>query len=137
MKQLPRILAILFVAPLAAGCFTVTQVDVPPTAPARQELQVQGVVVRQAGGTEEVIRFAEVHEAEWTTTSLSIVADVDEDGSRQTITRLFPISTLSGVLVRQLDAGRTSAIVGGVIVGTAAFIAGAVGGGTNPASQGN
>ena len=133
MKQLTRILAILLVAPMAAGCFTVAQVAVPPTAPEREEMEVMGVVVRQAGGTEEIIRFTEVHEAEWTTTSLSIVAEVEENGSTRTITRLFPITTLSGVLVRQLDAGKTSAIVGGVIVGTAAIIAAGVGGSTNPA----
>lgn len=132
MKQLARLVVILLAAPLATGCFTVAQVAVPPTAPERQALEVRGVVVRQAGGTEEIIEFTEVHEASWTTTSLSVVADVNENGSTQTITRLFPISTLSGVLVRQLDAGRTSAIVGVVIVGTAAFVAGAVGGSTNP-----
>lgn len=130
MNSLTRLLAILVIAPMAAGCFTVGQVAVPPTAPEREGLEVRGVVVREAGGTERLIEFVEVHEAEWTPTSLSIVADVEENGQTQTITRLFPISTLSGVLVRQLDAGKTSAIIGGVIVGTAAFIAGAVSGGT-------
>lgn len=135
MKQLPRLLALLLVAPLAAGCFTVAQVAVPPTAPEREEMEVRGVLVRQAGGTEELIEFATVHELEWTPTSLSVVADVETNGTTETITRLFPIQTLSGILVRQLDPGKTSAIIGGVIVGTAAFIATAVsGGGTGGAS---
>lgn len=131
MNSLTRLLAILVIVPVAAGCFTVAQVAVPPTAPEREEMEVRGVVVREAGGTEELIEFVEVHEAEWTATSLSVVADVEEDGQTRTITRLFPISTLSGVLVKQIDPGKTSAIIGGVIVGTAAFIAGAVSGGTS------
>jgi hypothetical protein len=39
------------------------------------------------------------------------------------VTRLFPISTMSGLLVRHIDAGKTSALIGGFFVAGAALIA--------------
>lgn len=111
-----------------AGCFTVAPMPVPPTAPQREAVELRGVVVREADGTERSVRFEEVHDVTWTSTSLSVVADISEGGVTQTTTQLYPISTLSGLLVRQIDAGKTSAIIGGVIVGTAAFIAAYVSG---------
>jgi hypothetical protein len=131
MRKPSRLLAVAVSIPFLTGCFTVSQIAVPPAAPDREKTDVRGVVVRQAGGTEEVIRFEEVHQLTWTPTSLSVVADIDEDGARQTITRLYPLTTLSGLLVKHLDAGATSAIVGVVIVGLAAFIATAVTGDTS------
>ena len=132
MRKPPRLLVVALSIPFLTGCFTVAQVAVPPVAAAREEVDVRGVVVRHAGGTEEVVRFDEVHEVVWTPTALSVVADVSVDGATQTITQLYPISTLSGLLVKQLDAGVTSAIIGGVILGAIAFVAVAVTGGTNP-----
>lgn len=110
--------------PFAAGCFTVAQVPVPTTAPEREALPIRGVVVREAGGGEEVVRFREIHDATWTPTAYSVVADVDNGTGRpEMVTRLFPISTMSGLLVRQLNAGRTSAIIGGFFVAAAGIIA--------------
>jgi len=103
--------------PLLAGCFTVTQVPVPATAPEREAIEVRGVVVRGPGGVEERIEFETIHDATWTPTAYSVVADVDVDGAQhETITRLFPISTMSGLLVKQVDAGKTSAIIGGTFL---------------------
>ena len=123
MNTTSRLFATLLVAPLLAGCFTTGQVPVPPTAPQREAVELRGVVVRESSGAEQRIEFEEVHSVEWNATSLSVVADVIQGGAPQTITQLYPISTLSGLLVRQLDAGATSAIIGGAIVGTAALIA--------------
>ncbi|MEM7416278.1 MAG: hypothetical protein AAF389_12315 [Gemmatimonadota bacterium] len=138
MKSSSRLAALLVAAPLLAGCFTVAPMPVPPTAPQREDVALRGVVVREANGTEEEVRFDEVHEVTWTNTSLSVVADVtDASGATQTVTELYPISTLSALLVRQLDAGKTSAIIGGAIVGTAAFIATVVSGTSDPAGGGS
>jgi len=136
MRKPSRLLATVLLVPFLAGCFTVTQIAVPPAAPDREGMDIRGVVVREAGGTESVTEFDEVHEIVWTPTSLSVVADVKEGGTTQTITQLYSISTLSGLLVRQLDAGPTSAIIGGVIVGLAAFIAMAVTGDGNQGAGG-
>ena len=138
MRKPSRLLLAVLVTPFLAGCFTVTQVAVPPAAQDREALNnVRGVVVRQAGGTEQTVEFETVHELEWTPTSLSVVADASVDGETQTITRLYSISTMSGVLVRSLDAAKTSGIIGAVILGTVAFIAVAVTGGGVPIQQGN
>ena len=137
MRKPSRLLVAALVTPFLTGCFSVTQVAVPPAAPDRDALDVRGVVVRQAGGTEQTVEFETVHELEWTPTSLSVVADAHVDGSTQTITRLYSISTMSGVLVRSLDAGKTSGIIGGIILGTVAFIAVAVTGRGDPNRQGS
>lgn len=124
MRRPRRPLVLLLALPFLAGCFAVTQTAVPPSQPEREELDLHGVVVTSPdGGEEEVIRFTELHDATWTPTALSFVADVRQDGRTETLTRLVPITELQGVLVRQLDAGRTSAIMGAAIVGTIAVIA--------------
>lgn len=102
---------------MLASCFTVAQVPVPATAPEREEIEVRGVVMRQEDGGEERVEFQQIHDATWTPTGYSVVADVDNGGPQhETITRIFPISAMAGLLVRQIDAGRTSAIIGGVFV---------------------
>lgn len=124
MRRPPRTLVLLIALPFFAGCFGVTQTAVPSSLPERQELDLHGVVVTSPDtGEEEVIRFAELHDATWTASALSFVADVRQDGRTETLTRLVPITELEGVLVRRLDAGKTSAIMGALIVGTAAAIA--------------
>lgn len=125
MRKPGRFLVLFFSLPFLAACFTVAQVPVPRTSPEREDLDLRGVVLTN-GGAEEVIEFSQVHQAVWTPNSLSIVGDVEQDGSTQTLTRLVPITELSGLLVRQLNAGVTSAIIGGIIVGTAVAIAGIV-----------
>jgi hypothetical protein len=121
MNKFGRALIALVCLPFLAGCFAVMQVPVPRTAAEREAMNLRGVVVSDGTG-EESIRFEELHEAAWTPSSLSIVADVNQDGTRQTITRLIPITTLSGLYVRQIDPGKTSGIIGGLIVGTVAVI---------------
>ena len=108
---------------MLAGCFTTSTVPVPVTAPAREATDFRGVVVRETGGGEQIVEFSEILEATWTPTSLSVVGFVDGATTQQAETRLFQISTLSGLRVRQLDAGKTSAIIAVGLVGTAALIA--------------
>jgi hypothetical protein len=131
MKNYGRLAVLAVALPLLAGCFTVSTVPVPATAPEREDMTVRGVVLRQAGGGEETVEFSEVFEQTWTNTSLSVVGSLvspDNGGGQETVTRLFPISTMAGLRVRQLDAGRTSAIVAGVLVATAAILASVVSG---------
>jgi hypothetical protein len=130
--KIPGRLPVIFAAlPLLAGCFTVATVPVPSTLPEREQTEFRGVIVRQTGGGEETIDFDEVAEATWTPTSLSVVGTLsgaDNGGQPEIVTRLFPISTLAGLRVRQLDAGKTSAIVAGVFLVSAAIIASLVSG---------
>lgn len=123
MSRLGRALVAVVTIPFLSGCYTVSQVPVPATHPEREAMQLQGVVVTPPDdGSEEVIRFAEVHEATWTPTSLSVVADVSAEGRTQTITRLFPITEIDGLMVRELDAGRVSLVIGAVVVGAIAVV---------------
>ena len=122
MNKPARLTVHLLTLPFLAGCFTVATVPVPRTQPERESLTLQGFVVTD-GTTEEVVRYDEVLEATWTQSSLSIVGATGSGEELVTETRLIPITELRGLLIRTLDAGSTSAIIGGVIVGAAAAIA--------------
>ena len=125
MKRTMSALVTLVTLPFLAGCYGVMQASVPASHPEREALELRGVVVASPDREEsEVLEFQELHDATWTPSSLSFVADVDSDnGGTETVTRLVPITELEAVIIRQFDAGRTSAIVGGVIVGTIATLA--------------
>ena len=125
MRKPGRLAVAVVSLPFLTGCFTVSRAPVPATQPERQALDLRGVVITQPdNGTEEVLEFSELHEAVWTPSSLSVVADVADSGpSPQTVTRLIPITQLDAVLLRQLDGGKTSAIIGGVVMGAIATIA--------------
>jgi len=123
MRKPARLVVVVASLPFLAGCFGVMQVPVPAAQQDREAMTLRGVVVREGGST-QTLEFSELHDAIWTPTSLSVVADLrGEDGEAGTITRLFPITQLDALLVRQLDPGRTSAIIGGLLVGTVAVIA--------------
>lgn len=125
MKRSLSALVILVTLPTLTGCYSVMRTPVPASHPEREALELRGVVVDRPDGAEtEVVEFSELHQATWTPSSLSFVADVDRGmGRSETVTRLVPITELEAVIVRQFDAGKTSAIVGGVIVGTIAVLA--------------
>ena len=126
MRTPSRLAVAAVCIPFLTGCFSMSTVAVPRTAPEREQVNVQGVVIRQDGGGEETIQFGEVVEATWTPTSLSIVGILE--GDYVPVTRLFQISTMAGLRVKELDAGKTSAIIGGVFIVTAAVIASVVSG---------
>lgn len=125
MRRFSYAFAALAALPFLAGCYGVMHAPVPASHPERQALELRGVVVAQPGNAEgEVIEFAEIHDLTWTPSSLSFVADIPRGAGRvETVTRLVPITELQAVVVRQFDAGKTSAIMGGVIVGTIALLA--------------
>ena len=126
MRTPHRLAIALLCIPVLSGCFTVTTIPVPVTAPEREQVEFRGVVVRQEGGGEEITEFSDIAEKTWTPTSLSVVGVLA--GETVPTTRLFQISTMSGLTVRQLDAGKTSAIIGGVFLLTAGVIASLVSG---------
>ena len=126
MRKPSRLVTTFLCLPFLAGCFTTSTIAVPRTAPEREATELNGVVVRQEGGGEEIVEFSDIAEATWTPTSLSIVGVVEGEAAPET--RLFQISTLAGLRVRQLDAGKTSAIIGVVFVAAAAIIASVVSG---------
>jgi hypothetical protein len=77
----------------------------------------------QDNGEGQHLEFRDIQRVTWTDDAISIVGvQRDGDGSGQLSERRFDLSTLSAVLVRELDPGKTSAIIGGTIVGTAAII---------------
>ncbi len=125
MRRFTYALVALATLPFLAGCFGVMRAPVPASHPEREALDLRGVVVVQAGNEDgEVVEFAEVHDLTWTNSSLSFVADVPRGPGRvETVTRLVPITELQSVIVRKFDAGKTSAIMGGVLVATFATIA--------------
>lgn len=115
MRKPSRLLTLLVSLPLLSGCFAVLPTPIPATPSAREELDVKGVVL--ADGDQRV-EFDEVLDVSWTTDQVFIVGIEDNES----VTRQFPLATLSGVLARQLDTGRTSGVIGGMLVGTVAVI---------------
>ncbi|NNF13984.1 MAG: hypothetical protein HKN72_12205 [Gemmatimonadetes bacterium] len=118
MKRTVYALAALVALPFLTGCYGVMRAPVPASHPERQALDLRGVVVVQSGNEDgEVVEFSEVHDLTWTTSSLSFVADVARGQGRvETVTRLVPLTEIQSVIVRQFDAGKTSAIMGGLLV---------------------
>lgn len=122
MNKTGRLSVLLFSLPFLAGCFSVTTLPVPRTQPEREALNLRGIVISD-GTEEQVIQYDNVLDATWTPSSLSLVGSNGSGDDITTETRLIPITELRGLLVRRLDAGTTSAIIGGLIVGAVATVA--------------
>jgi hypothetical protein len=117
MRKPPRTLVLLVSAPFLTGCFTVLPTPVPPPS-ARNETTIKGVVVGDIDSG-EWIEFDEVYDVQWSDQAVSIVGSrVETDGASPVdVTRLFQLRDLGAVLTRQIDPGRTSIVVAGVLVG--------------------
>ena len=85
MRTPSRLAVAVVCIPFLTGCFSMSTVAVPRTAPERQQVDVRGVVIRQDGGGEETIQFDEVAEASWTPTSLSIVGVLEGEDAPVTL----------------------------------------------------
>ena len=59
MRMPSRLVTTFLCLPFLAGCFTTSTIAVPRTAPEREATELNGVVVRQEGGGEEIVEFAE------------------------------------------------------------------------------
>jgi hypothetical protein len=124
MKRPGRLLTAAVGLPFMAGCFTTAMVPVPPPTE-RADTEIRGVVVQGPdGGDGERLEFAELFDVQWTAEALSVVGRlVGAPESAAATSRSFSYEELAGVLVRQVDANKTSGLLGGVIVGTIAIVA--------------
>ena len=104
---------------LLAACMRV-QVQPLPAPKNRNALQVRGVVLRS--GEPSRIEFARVDDVAWTDSTLALTGVLRTDASSTAVTtRSFALSSISGVLVREVDADRTSLLIAAVGVGTVAI----------------
>jgi hypothetical protein len=120
-----RTVGVVLAAAQLSGCFALIETPVPPTPTEREELAVRGVVVGGAtdGSAGERVEFDDIQSVSWTADALSIVGvPKGAAGTGAIAERRFPLSTLSAVLVRKVNSARTSAVIGGMIVGVSAII---------------
>jgi hypothetical protein len=93
------------------------QVQPLPAPEKRNATQIRGVVLRAAEA--QRIEFARVDNVAWTDSMLALTGVLRTDASSTAVTtRSFALSSLSGVLVREVDADRTSILIAAVGVGT-------------------
>lgn len=130
MKKPSPLLVALLATPFLASCFSTLTVPVPPPAE-RQATRIRGVALPTGQTSEdEQVRFSEIFDVSWTEDAVTIVGTLAE-GTGDPVTRRYAYDDLSGVLVRQVDAGLTSGIIGAVVVGTVAIVTLLVTGKTN------
>lgn len=126
MKK-PRPALVLAVAiPFLQGCVGVLTQPVPEPA-ARSSTRIRGIVVER-GGESERIEPDPLHDVVWTDSTVVLTGAFETGSSlpadrRPVETRSYPLSTVTGVLVRQLDGDRTSILVAATIVGGAVIAA--------------
>ncbi len=117
------------------GCFHVRVSPLPAQGEPRPA-NVRGVVLRGAGDGERV-EFERVDDTRWTDSTLTLTGVLRTPARSATsqsrpgltgdavMSRSFPLSTVSGLLVRQVNANTTSILIGVFAVGaiaTAAFL---------------
>lgn len=117
MKKPGRLVVATVAMPLLAGCFTVQPMPLPANATARENVEVRGVVL---GATQERVEFKDVLETQWGPDALSVVGTPSDAADGVVETRLFPLTSIESLLVKQVDAGTTSAIIGVALVGVLA-----------------
>ena len=127
MRKPARLIVLAVTVPFLGGCFAVLPSPLPDAPAEREALDIRGVVLADSGDGERV-EFRDVLSVQWTDDDIQIVGWLVSDNGAEVVTRTFPFSSLSGVLVRQLDAGPTSGIIGVVIVGAVAIVMVAVNG---------
>lgn len=128
MRKPARLVVMAVTVPFLGGCFAVLPSPLPTEPAEREALDIRGVVLADSGDGERV-EFRDVLAVQWTDDDIQIVGSlVSDNGAGEVVTRTFPYSSLSGVLVRQLDAGPTSGVIGVVIVGAVAIVMVAVNG---------
>lgn len=115
MRRPNRALALAVGVPFMAGCFSTFQVPVPE--PPERSSRIQGVV-RDDGADGARIEFDAVDQVAWSDSEVVVVGILEDEA----VTRSFPISSLSGVLVRQIDPAKTSVVIAGLFIGAIATI---------------
>lgn len=124
MRKPPPALVLAMATPLLTGCFGTLPAPLPEPG-ARAQADVRGVILRGDTAEGERVEFADILDVQWHDESLAIVGVPRGAVGTQPVTRTFPFTDLSGVLVRQLDTNRTSALIAGTmlgLIGTVAFL---------------
>lgn len=114
MRKPPRILVVTVVIPFMVGCMS-TLAQPLPDSTARPDTVIRGVILRTSGSVER-IEYSEMAFVEWTDSTVVILGIVRGE-SRDLTQRTYRLSDVEAILVRQLDANRTSLIVTAVMVG--------------------
>lgn len=117
MRRPNRALVLTLSLPFVVGCFSTLEMPVPE--PADRSSDIQGVVQNADGGEGTRVEFDTVDQVEWTSGEVTVIGILEDEP----VTRSFPIASLSGVLVRQLDPAKTSVIIAGFFVGAIATVA--------------
>jgi hypothetical protein len=135
MRKPPRSVVIAASLPFVlTGCFGVLAEPVPPPGERVSRTDdVRGVVLRTDDGAEERIEYDEVYQANWTENAIFVVGSLSQgDGvPARDVSQEYAYEDLSSVLVRKLDAGRTSILIGILAVGSIAAFSFWVNGQTN------
>lgn len=119
-------LTILVAVPFFAACFSAQPAPLPAPE-ARDDADIRGFVVADSVTGGQEIEFDEVYSVEWGRSDLSIQGVLSDGGDGESppgpVRRSYPYSDLSGVLIRQIDADRTSIFIGAaVITGISAIV---------------
>ena len=104
--------------PYLVGCAAILVEPLPEPA-ARPTTAIRGVILAASG---ERIDYSRAEFVVWSDSTLAITGIVPAE-SQNVTTRTYLLSDLESVLVRRVDADRTSLLVAGVMVGFAALTA--------------
>jgi len=119
--------AVVAVAFLVSSCMSVQRTPLPGPE-GRDGLDIRGVIVGDCvpdGTGCETLEYSEVHDVQWTETSLVVTGVVHapgEDGHGRITTTAFPLGDISEVLVGNTDGTRSSIIVAGILMGASILI---------------
>lgn len=122
MNKPPRSLTLAATATFLTGCFGTLPTPLPGPE-ARADVDVRGVVLKADDGSEgERVRFSEILDVDWRDSSLSILGSRAGAGTTQPSSHEFAYDDLAGVLTRQVDTNRTSALIAAAILATVATV---------------
>lgn len=120
MKKPAPALAITVTASFMAGCVATAARPLPEPA-MRPATHIAGVVLGDTATGERIV-YSELLQVEWTDSTVVLTGSID-DGSRgeaPIATTPYRLADVGGVLVREVDANRTSLLIAGVVVGVSA-----------------
>lgn len=126
MRRPARVLAVGVLLPFLTGCFA-TQMQSLAEAPEPRPTNISGVVLTGDGESDERIEFDRVDHVEWTDSTLIVTgvpkAEAGSEANGTAETRTFALTSVSSVLVKEVDPSKTSIIIGAIGVGAIAVAA--------------
>ena len=119
MRRLAQAALAGLILPFLAACFTAQPTPLPAPG-ARGNMDVRGVVFADTLAVRPQIEYSEVYSVVWGARALTIngllKAPEDDASTAGPVQRDYRYSDLSGVLVRRLDADRTSLLIGATAI---------------------